>query len=213
MPSESRIFCLFATEMTPTATVCTIEQLSFGGSSMLFRTTVESNGAQTSVKQYVLGDARLLLVEPDDAARRTLETAASRLVEVECHRAFETARASLRNTPFAFVVTNLRLDAFNGLNLVYLSSSGPQTPRAIVYSKERDPWAAQESHRAGAFYEIAACLPVTISAFLTATLPPHDRRNPIHADRRQQFRSGRRCWDKHLGHKGEQRTPPPSIAF
>jgi len=68
---------------------------------------------------------RLLLVEPDDLARRALEIAASRLVDVECHRAFETARASLHQTPAAFLVTNLRLHAYNGLNLVYLSSSGP----------------------------------------------------------------------------------------
>jgi ActR/RegA family two-component response regulator len=141
---------------------------------------------------------RLLLVEPDDRARRTLEAAASRIVEVECHRAFETARASLRDAPFAFVVTNLRIDAHNGLHLVYLSSSASQPPRAIVYSEERELWAARESHHAGAFYEVARCLPVTISAYLTARLPLRDRRDPLLTDRRQLFRSGRRCWDKHI---------------
>lgn len=148
--------------------------------------------------------ARLLLVEPDDRARRALEIAASRLVAVECHRAFETARASLHQARFAFLVTNLRLQAYNGLNLVYLSSSGPQSPRAIVYTEERNPWVARESHRAGAFYEIAACLQVSISAYLTAKLPPRDRRDPLHAERRQLFRGGRRCWDKHQ----EQLTAP-----
>jgi DNA-binding NtrC family response regulator len=144
--------------------------------------------------------ARLLLVEPDDAARATLQSAASRFIDVEGHREFATAHARLRVDPFAFLVTNLRLHAFNGLHLVYLSSSGGEgaSPCAIVYSVERDLSLAREIHKAGAFYELASCLPVTIAAYLTAQLPARDRRNPAYGDRRQLFRGGRRCWDHHL---------------
>jgi DNA-binding NtrC family response regulator len=141
---------------------------------------------------------RLLIVEPEDVHRRALEAAASPLVDVESHGDFETARTRLRRSPFAFVVANVRIGAFNGLNLVYLGAVGPQAPRAIVYSEDHDPWLVDEVHRAGAFYEIASCLPVTMAAYLAARLPPQDRRNPFQRDRRQVFRGGRRCWDQHL---------------
>jgi DNA-binding NtrC family response regulator len=140
---------------------------------------------------------RLLLVEANDIARHILEAAAASLAQVESHRRFETARASLFRTAFDFLVTNVRLHAYNGLHLVYLSAKHG-TPRAIVYSEERDPSLAREIQRAGAFYEIASCLPVTLTAYIRGTLPDRDRRDPALDDRRRQFRGGRRCWDHHL---------------
>ena len=141
---------------------------------------------------------RVLLVEPDDVARGILEVAASKLAEVESHRIFETARARLYCAPFDFLVTNVRLAAFNGLHLVYLSSPSQGAPRAIVYSDDRDARLAREVQRAGAFYEVGACLPVTFAAYIMGSLPDHDRRNPALPDRRSQVRGGRRCWDHHL---------------
>ena len=110
---------------------------------------------------------RILLVEPDDRTRGALEAAASPLAHVESFRDFETARARLPLAPFDFLVTNVRLHAYNGLQLVYLSSYGRPAPRAIVYSNEPDPWLAREAERTGAQYEIASSLPETLAAFLT----------------------------------------------
>jgi DNA-binding NtrC family response regulator len=141
---------------------------------------------------------RLLLVEPDHLARATIQAAAAPFVDVESYPDFQAARARLSGTRFEFLVTNLRLRAYNGLHLVYLASSRQLGARAIVYSEQRDPSLAREIHRSGAFYEIASCLPVTLAGYLAALLPERDRRNPDLVDRRQPFRGGRRCWDRHL---------------
>ena len=146
---------------------------------------------------------RLLLVEPNDVSRQILAAAAASVTEVESHRIFETARARLWSAPFDFLVTNVRLGAYNGLHLVYVSSRGHGTPRAIVYSDERDPGLAREVRRAGAFYEVATCLPVTLAAYVRGTLPDQDRRDPAITDRRNQVRGGRRCWDGHLYSAGK----------
>ena len=141
--------------------------------------------------------ARILLVEPDDLTRAKIEAAAL-FAHVESHRDFQTARERLLSAPFDLLVTNLRLEAYNGLHLVYLSRADPAGPRAIVYSHERDPWLAREVHQAGAFYEIASCLPVTLAAYLSGSLPVSDRRDPVLADRRRMPRGGHRSWDHHV---------------
>jgi DNA-binding NtrC family response regulator len=141
---------------------------------------------------------RILLIEPDAAARGTLHMAASAFAHVESHGRFETARARLRREAFDFLVTNVRLDAYNGLHLVYLLSPGRRVPRAIVYSDEYDPGLGREAQRAGAFYETLECLPVTLAAYVHGPLPARDRRDPATRDRRRLCRGGRRRWDLHL---------------
>jgi hypothetical protein len=142
--------------------------------------------------------AYIVLVEPDDLARGILHSAARRLGPVESYGHFEAARSRLRLGSFDFLVTNVRLGAYNGLHLAYLLSPGPVGPRAIVYSIERDSGLAREVQRSGAFYEVAACLPITLASYMTGALPPRDRRDAETVDRRSQFRGGRRCWDLHL---------------
>jgi DNA-binding NtrC family response regulator len=142
---------------------------------------------------------RILLVEANDVARGILEAAAASLAQIESHTRFETARARLADAPFDFIVTNLRLGAYNGLHLAYLNAPGQGVPKVIVYSDEHDAGLARVVQRAGAFYEVGACLPVTLGAYVKGSLPDRDRRDPATRDRRQQFRGGRRCWDLHLG--------------
>ena len=142
--------------------------------------------------------AHILLVEPDEAARGILQTAASAFAHVESHGRFDTARARVCHGSFDFLVTNIRLDAYNGLHLVYLRALGPGLPRAIVYSDAGDLALARQAQRAGAFYETHEYLPVTLAAYLHSTLPARDRREAASRDRRCMFRGGRRCWDLHL---------------
>jgi DNA-binding NarL/FixJ family response regulator len=149
---------------------------------------------------------RILLVEAHDEVRSRLEAAAAPLAYVESHRCFETARARLLRAPFDLLVTNVRLGAYNGLHLVYLSSSGQGSPRCIVYSDERDSGLAREVQRAGAFYEVGSQLPVTLAAYVRGTLPDRDRRDPVLPDRRSPSRGGRRCWDLHHAKAGEDGT-------
>ena len=139
---------------------------------------------------------RILIVEPHDGTRSILEGAAPSVAQVESHGSFEAARTCLLEGRFDFLVTNIRLGAYNGLHLVYLSRrSGGGAPRAIVYSNERDAGMAREVQRAGAFYEVGNRLPVTLAAYLVGTLPSHDRRDPRMTDRRTRLGGGRRCWD------------------
>ena len=145
-----------------------------------------------------LARTRILLVEPAAAARAILHTAASTFAYVESHAQFETARARVLLALFDFLVTNVRLGDYNGLHLVYLRSPARGVPCAIVYSDERDPGLAREAQRAGAFYEVVTCLPVTLRAYVTGVLPVRDRRGLAIPDRRGLFRGGRRSWDRHL---------------
>ena len=63
---------------------------------------------------------RILIVEPHDVTRGILEGAAASLAQVESHGGFEAARTCLLDGHFDFLVTNIRLGAYNGLHLVYL---------------------------------------------------------------------------------------------
>jgi DNA-binding NtrC family response regulator len=139
----------------------------------------------------------LLLVEPRDASREVLRAAVGQLAAVEAHADFAQARRRLGATPFDFLVTNLRLGAYNGLHLVYLAASFNRgLTRAIVYSNELDVGIAREVQLAGAFYELRTSLPAALHSYLRAPLlPPRDRRNPAIRDRRAQFRGGRRGSD------------------
>lgn len=141
---------------------------------------------------------QLLLVEPNRIVADRLTAAIRDVVHVHTYWQFEAGKALIANTPFDFVVANLRLGAFNGLHLVHLAASAGSAPRCIVYTDVREPALAAEVRRVGAFYDTAECLPVTLSAYLRGGLPAFDRRDPGRADRRGSFRGGRRCWDQHL---------------
>ena len=141
----------------------------------------------------------VLLVDPSEAARVALRRAAAQAsARVESHATFQAARVRLSSARFQFLVTNIRLDAYNGLHLVYLSGGLAHPPRAIVYTDVYDAGLAREARRAGAFYETRECLPVTLAAYLRAALPDRDRRSAAVRDRRAVPRGGRRCWDEHL---------------
>jgi DNA-binding NtrC family response regulator len=66
---------------------------------------------------------------------------------------FVTARRHLLEHPPSMLVTNLCLEAYNGLHLVYLAASLGLSTRCIVYSDHHDPLLAREAQSAGAVYE------------------------------------------------------------
>lgn len=138
----------------------------------------------------------MLLAEPDSALAAVLQDSVPTLTDVHWHPDFDTARADLRSMPFNFIVTNLRLNAYNGLHLIHLAGTSSTPTRAIVYTDEYNPELAREAQRAGAFYETRACLAHALGAYLQRALPARDRRDPAVRDRRAAFRGGRRCWDQ-----------------
>ena len=138
---------------------------------------------------------RVLLVEPDGTALSILRSAAGLIADIDACADFVSARARAVSGEFDFLVTNLRLEAYNGLHLVYLALSARSTTRSIVYTDQREMQLAREVQEAGAFYELRDRLPYALHAYLHSALPPADRRNPALGDRRGIFRGGRRSAD------------------
>ena len=141
---------------------------------------------------------RILLVELDDAIRAALLAVVGSWAVVEPHDGFESARARLSSSTFDLLVTNLRLGEYNGLHLVILVRDAAVKTSAIVYADERDLRLASDVQRAGAFFELAHRLPISLPGYVGSALPSRDRRDPLKFDRRKSPRGGRRAWDEHL---------------
>ena len=140
--------------------------------------------------------SRVLFVDDDELFTAQLASIARRAgFEAIKERTFEGARRLLGEDPPGTVVTNIRLRSFNGIHLAWLAHGSKLRLRIIVYADPHDPVLGRESQRAGAFYERQLLLPASLTAYLTATLPPSDRRNPSRFSRRQGFRGGRRAAD------------------
>jgi DNA-binding NtrC family response regulator len=140
----------------------------------------------------------VLVVEPDPRFAGIIRQSIQTITRVESEKQFGTAKKQLAEAAYDFLITNLKLADYNGIHLVYLAAMDARPPRCIVYTEQRDAWLAAEIQRAGAFYEPRECVPVTLTAYLTGTLPHADRRDAARPDRRAAPRGGRRCWDRYL---------------
>jgi DNA-binding NtrC family response regulator len=141
------------------------------------------------------GSERVLLVEPDDAQRGHLRNAVRAVAEIDDVSDFLIARTQLISRPYDWLLTNIRLGAYNGLHLVHLAGTSRRPIRSLVYEDRRDIWLAREAQRVGAFYESGARVDRALPAYLRGALPQKDRRNPAEPDRRIASRGGRRCTD------------------
>ena len=136
----------------------------------------------------------ILLVDPDVDYLRAAQNALRFMADVEVSSKFAAARARLLSPrPPDLLVTNLRLQAYNGLHLVHMADG---RTRCVVYSNYDDLVLAREVQAAGAFYERSTQLSRTLAAYVCASLPPRDRRNLTALERRQSPRGGRRCTDR-----------------
>lgn len=135
----------------------------------------------------------VLLVDPDPRVLREVEFALRLEADVETRAEFWGARARLLTKPPDLLVTNIRLRAYNGLNLVHLAAGQPT--RCVVYAEHDDVVLAREAQASGAFYERAQRLIVALPSYVRAVLPARDRRAFTVSDPRQPFRNGRRCTD------------------
>ena len=136
----------------------------------------------------------ILLVDPDVDYLRAAQNALRFMADVEVSSKFAAARARLLSSrPPDLLVTNLRLQAYNGLHLVHMADG---RTRCVVYSNYDDLMLAREVQAAGAFYERSTQLSRTLAAYVRASLPPRDRRNLTALERRQSPRGGRRCTDR-----------------
>jgi DNA-binding NtrC family response regulator len=135
----------------------------------------------------------ILVVDSDARGLRAAQNALRFVADVDACADFQTARARLLLKPPDLLVTNLRLQAYNGLHLVHLAAGMPT--RCIAYAEHDDLILVREVQATGAFYERSKRLPHALTAYVLATLPPHDRRRPAVIDRRQILRGGRRSTD------------------
>jgi hypothetical protein len=135
----------------------------------------------------------LLIVDPDPQALLAAQLAVKSVAVVEACSDFRLARARLTSRPPDLLVTNLRLERFNGLHLVHVAA-GTAT-RCIVYATQHDEMLAREVVAAGAFYERSDRLPRVLASYVRGMLPGKDRRSLLAFDRRSLARGGRRCSD------------------
>lgn len=119
------------------------------------------------------------------------------VAQVKSCSEFHEARRRLLAKPPDALVTNLRLQAYNGLHLVLLAAM--TSTRCLVYTESDDLILAREVQRLGAFYERSWRLPFVLPAFINAGLPARDRRDVGVLDRRLVSRGGRRATDQIRG--------------
>jgi CheY-like chemotaxis protein len=136
----------------------------------------------------------ILLVDSSAASLRAVQHTLRLVADVNACSDFKSARSRLQVKPPDLLITNLRLQAYNGLHLVHLAAGLPT--RCIAYAEEDDLLLVREVQAAGAFYERSKRLLHALTAYVHATLPPHDRRTPTVLDRREIVRGGRRCTDR-----------------
>lgn len=151
-------------------------------------------GQVTPPAQVARRVRQILVVDPDPQALHAVQDALQFLAGVEGCADFRAARARLVTRPPDLLITNLRLEQYNGLHLVCLTA-GTQT-RSIVYSTHHDLVLAREAQNIGAFYERTERLTRALASYVHAALPVRDRRNLIVLDRRSVPRGGRRCSDR-----------------
>jgi DNA-binding NtrC family response regulator len=106
---------------------------------------------------------KILIVDDDtsllDVLQRTFQNAG---VEVAAHSTFEGARRALHDSSFDALLTDVRLGAFNGLQLAVISRDTQPDIRVIVFSGFDDPVLRDEAERVGAVYVVKPVMTETL---------------------------------------------------
>ena len=115
---------------------------------------------------------RILIVDDDAPLLEVLQRAFQNAgAEVVAHSTFEGARRALQDELFDALLTDVRLGAFNGLQLAVISRDAHPEIRVIVFSGFDDPVLRSEAERVGATYVVK---PVTTDILLELVRRPHD---------------------------------------
>jgi DNA-binding NtrC family response regulator len=115
---------------------------------------------------------RMLVVDDDTSLLEVLQRAFQNAgVEVVAHSTFEGARRALHDDTFDAVVTDVRLGAFNGLQLAVISRDAHPDTQVIVFSGFDDPVLRSEAERVGATYVVK---PVTTEKLLELVRRPRN---------------------------------------
>ena len=137
----------------------------------------------------------VLIVEPDAFISRRLKEACGVSTRVTTCPDFPSGRERLMVDQPNFLVTNLRLNEFNGLHLLFLSHTDDRITHSIIHTSRPDFSLIAEAQKLGALFEWTERLPYALHQYLHSRWPNADRRNPHRIDRRRTFRGGRRSPD------------------
>lgn len=108
---------------------------------------------------------RVLVVDDDASLLDAIEAAFREAgEEVVASRSFEDARRILREQSFDVLITDVRLGAFNGLQLAVIAHGLWPSIRVVVFSGFDDPVLRAEAEHMGATYLVK---PVTSTELLT----------------------------------------------
>lgn len=107
---------------------------------------------------------RVLLVDDEPGLLDALRAALTRAGrDVVACRTFDDAREKLLTEPFDVLVTDVRLGAFNGIQLAVIARNKAPDMRIVVFSGFDDPVLKEEAAAVGARYMLK---PVTAEALL-----------------------------------------------
>jgi two-component system response regulator PilR (NtrC family) len=98
---------------------------------------------------------KILIVDDDPSLLEALERSFLEAGEdVVAHDSFEEARRVLQTTRFDALITDVRLGAFNGLQLAVIGRDTYPDMRLIVFSGFDDPVLRTEAEHVGATYMV-----------------------------------------------------------
>jgi DNA-binding NtrC family response regulator len=137
----------------------------------------------------------VLIVEPDAFISRRLREACGVATRVTTCLDFQSGRERLMVDQPNFLVTNLRLNEYNGLHLLFLSSSEDRTTHCVIHTNRPDFSLIAEAQKLRALFEWSERLPYALHQYLESHWPEVDRRSAHRIDRRRSFRGGRRAPD------------------
>lgn len=137
---------------------------------------------------------RILVVTPDPQLAQDLAEEFS--VPVDVCADFVSGRQKLVTGDYGLMFTELRLGAYNGLQLAYLAKELQLPTRVVVFTSPFDKFLASETIAAGAFYEHAHKVVAAARSYLGASLPDQDRRDPASFEP-QYSDTGMRAADRH----------------
>jgi DNA-binding NtrC family response regulator len=125
----------------------------------------------------------VLVVDPSLELQQTVQSVLRSVAIVHSCSTFEDARRRLISSPPDLLVTSVRLNAHNGLHLVYLAARNPRT-RSLVHLTAEDFALTRDAESAGALVVREPWLVVALESIVLATLRRGDRRDPVATDRR-----------------------------
>ncbi|HTO58235.1 MAG TPA: hypothetical protein VMJ74_10595, partial [Pseudomonadales bacterium] len=95
----------------------------------------------------------MLIVEPDTFLSRRLREACGASVRVTTCADFPSGRERLMLDRPDFLVTNLRLNEYNGLHLLFLSDTEDRHTRCVIHTNRPDFSLISEAQKLHALFE------------------------------------------------------------